>query len=149
MKQIIERIKKKSTLGLTITNIFLITLLLIQKDPFGIFIRTYDTSPKFINSSESDIKRIVYGRLNEPKSHKEIIMEGSEWKFKNNNNYIFSADNEKVKLLLKALMEARKFTIAATGKDKFKEYGLEGEDALFIELFSDNGISGKYTIVQS
>lgn len=146
MKELQKLIGKNLSLSITILNILLVIGVFFQKDPIGIFHKTYETSPRFIQLSPSEIVRLVYGRKENPDSTKELIRVDGGWAVKKDRGLQLSGDEERINQLLKALLESRKFTVAATGKDKFKEYGLDSEDTFLVELFHQSGSAGKFII---
>ena len=147
MNTISEKIIKNKNISITFLNIILIVLLIILKDPFGIFIKTYDTSPKFLDLNISDVSKVVYKRKDDPSSTKELFREKSEWLFKLTDNSVFKADEEKVNSMLKTLLDSRKYTIAASGKEKFSEFGFVALDALEVEIYnSKNELGGRFTL---
>lgn len=146
MSTLINIFKKHLSLSITIINLLLLIIVFFQKDPFSIFIKTYESSEKFLNISQSDITKIIYGRKNDTSSSKELFLEKLDWKVKSNDGIIIDADVEKVNQLIKALLEARKFTTAAEGKEKFADFGLDNSDALEIQIYSGEAVKGKMTL---
>ncbi len=146
MSTLINIFKKHLSLSITIINLLLLIIVFFQKDPFSIFIKTYESSEKFLNISQSDITKIIYGRKNDTSSSKELYLEKLDWKVKSNDGIIIDADVEKVNQLIKALLEARKFTTAAEGKEKFADFGLDNSDALEIQIYSGETVKGKMTL---
>ena len=146
MNKVLNKFKNNLSLYLTLINLLLLIIIFFQKDPFSLFVKTYETSEKFFDLQQSEITKIIYNRKNEDSSSKELFIENSEWIIKTRDGISTFADLEKVKQLLKALLEARKFTIAASGKDKFGDFGLENNDAIEIQVYSRDTLKGKLTL---
>ena len=146
MLTLLNKFKNNLSLSLTIINLILFIIVFIQKDPLSLFIKTYETSEKFFDLQQSDITKLIYGRKNEESSNKELFIENSNWNIKTKDGISIFADSEKVNQLLKALLEARKFTIAATGNDKFGDYGLNNNDAIELQIYSKDTLKGKLTL---
>jgi hypothetical protein len=146
MNTVLNKFKNNLSLSLTIINLLLFIIVFLQKDPLSLFVKSYETSDKFFDLKQSDITKVIYGRKNEESSNKELFIDNSEWSIKTKDGISTFADSEKINQLLKALLEARKFTIAATGKDKFGDYGLENNDAIEIQIYSGETQKGKLTL---
>jgi len=143
MKIMIDTLSKNRALFLILLNILLLVGVVIQKDPFHLFEKTYESSEKFYNANLSEISKIIYKRKNEESSQKKLELQNSSWKLTISNGSNYMADEEKVSQLLKALLEARKYTIATSGKEKFSEYGLDSSDTFVVELFKGETSIGK------
>lgn len=146
MNEIQNKIKNNLSIFITFVNIILALGIFFQKDPLGLFSKTYTSSPKFINLEPKDIVRVAYARKENSSASKELIRIEGGWMVKSEENLQFTGDEEKINQLLKALLDSRKFTVAASGKGKFKEFGLDSEDTFVVELFQSGGTAGKFSI---
>lgn len=129
-------------LSLLFINLILALGILVQKDPFQLFVKTYETSEKFYKANPSEITKLTYKRKGEEGSPKTLQIQNSTWKVSNSSGTFFLAEEEKVNQLIKALLDARKYTIASSGKDKFSEYGLDSQDTFYVELFKGDSSLG-------
>jgi hypothetical protein len=146
MKNIISTFNKNRALFLILINTLLLLGVVIQKDPLHLFEKTYESSEKFYKANLSEISKITYKRKNEDSSQKKIELTNSIWMLFVSNGNSYLADEEKVSQLLKALLEARKFTIATSGKEKFSDYGLDSSDTFVVELFKGETSLGKMAL---
>jgi len=146
MKNMINTIIKNRALFLIFLNTLLLIGVVIQKDPLHLFEKTYESSEKFYKANLSEISKIIYKRKNEDSSQKKIELTNSIWMLFVSNGNSYLADEEKVSQLLKALLEARKFTIATSGKEKFSDYGLDSSDTFVVELFKGETSLGKMAL---
>jgi hypothetical protein len=147
-----EKIKKSiiwifnhKAFSISVANIILALILFIAKDPFGLMTRNYETAPAFFKGIESEINKFTIETQGDSNSKKELYREASSWKLKDSKGNKYTADEEKINQLLKALYSAKKFTIVTSSKEKAAEYGFNGSDSTIIELFTSNSI-GKMTI---
>jgi hypothetical protein len=146
----LEKLKKfiitHKAFSLTMLNIVLVVLVLLQKDPLGIFYKTYDTADSFFQISRSDIQKIQYGRVGESNGSKELYQENGIWKNKISNSS-YRVDEEKLDRFLKSILSAKKFTIVTNNKDKESDYGFGGNESFFVEIFDKtNQSKGKLLI---
>ena len=146
MKIMIDTLSKNRALFLILLNILLLVGVVLQKDPFHLFEKTYESSEKFYKANLSEISKIIYKRKNEDSSKKKLELQNSSWNLIISTGNSYLADEEKVSQLLKALLEARKYTIATSGKEKFSEYGLDSSDTFEVELFKGETSIGKMAL---
>ena len=146
MKIMIDTLSKNRALFLILLNILLLVGVVLQKDPFHLFEKTYESSEKFYKANLSEISKIIYKRKNEDSSKKKLELQNSSWNLIISTGNSYLADEEKVSQLLKALLEARKYTIATSGKEKFSEYGLDSSDTFEVELFKGETSVGKMAL---
>jgi hypothetical protein len=142
----INTINKNRALFLITINSLLLLGVLLQKDPFHLFEKTYESSDKFYKANLSEISKITFKRKNEESSQKKLELQNSSWKLFVNSELSYMADEEKVSQLLKSLLEARKYTIASSGKNKFSEYGLDSTDTFVVELFKGDTSLGRMAL---
>ena len=65
MKIMIDTLSKNRALFLILLNILLLVGVVLQKDPFHLFEKTYESSEKFYKANLSEISKIIYKRKNE------------------------------------------------------------------------------------
>ncbi len=144
--KIFKFINNHKAFSLTMLNLFLVILLLLQKDPLGLFYKTYDNAEAFYKLSKSDVQKIQYGRVVESNSLKELYQDNGVWKNKISNSS-YKVDEEKLDIFLKSILNAKKFTIVTNQKDKESEYGFGGNDSFFVEIYDKtNQSKGKLWI---
>ncbi len=142
MKKGIQLFLENRALSLLIINLILALGILVQKDPFQLFVKTYETSERFYKANPSEITKLTYKRKGEEGYLKTLQIQNSSWKVSTSSGIFFPAEEEKVNQLIKALLDARKFTVASSGKEKFSEYGLDSQDTFYLELFKGDSSMG-------
>ncbi|MCB1176028.1 MAG: DUF4340 domain-containing protein [Leptospiraceae bacterium] len=144
--KISQFIKSHPAFSLVSLNLLLLIIVFFQKDPFKIFNKTYDNASPFYEIKKEDISKIQFERFNLPESQKLILKESNLWKVQFKNK-LFKADVDKVSTLINSLLNAKKFTVITSSKEKEMEYGFGNSEAIVVEIFNSSGnSSGKLTI---
>lgn len=142
--KLIEFVSKNIAFTLTATNIIFLLLILIIKDPFGFRVSSYEKADPFFAGSSSQITRIVLEKTKVSESRFELVKEGDDWNLVTKGKK-FPSDKERIDSLLKSLLNARKYTIVSSSKDKANEYGFN-EDEIKLEIFQNDASSGYFLV---
>lgn len=145
MKNLMKFIFSHKAFSLTVLNLLLMFGVLFQKDPFGLFLKTYDTAPKFFSLKQEEISRLSLIRDENPDSKNIFTRESGVWKVEIKGK-TFLADEEKFSAFLKALLDARRFTLISDDESKFSELGTKGREAFIVEIFAGENSKGRLTI---
>ncbi|PJZ25155.1 hypothetical protein CH352_11385 [Leptospira hartskeerlii] len=125
-------------------NILLAILLLIVKDPWDWFKKTYQNSEPFYKTKSEEIQTIISGR----KGQESILNRNLDgWKAELPSGLILPGDSARIEELIQTCLHLRKFTLLSESNSVSKEeFGLGGDEPI-IELKDVSGNSlGKILI---
>ncbi|MBE7412750.1 MAG: DUF4340 domain-containing protein [Leptospiraceae bacterium] len=143
----IENLVKKSFLFLKENNAFVIVslnvlfvvLVFFIKDPFGIFVFTYEKAPSFFKIKEEEIAAIKLEKDGNDKKSIEIVRENDHWIIKTSIG-VFTGDESKISNLIKSYLSAKKFTVVSSSKENSKNYGFQ-EEVFRVEIIGKENVS--------
>ena len=125
-------------------NILLAVLLLIAKDPWDWFKKTYQNSEAFYKIRSEEIQTIISGR----KGQESILNRDLDgWTVRLSSGLVLPGDSARIEELIQACLHLRKFTLLSeTNVVSKKEFGLGGDEPV-LELKDVSGNSlGKILI---
>lgn len=147
LEKIFSFIKENNAYSITIANLFLILILLITKDPFELRSNTYEKAKPFLSANLSQVTKIELEKTKLQNSKFELVKESDSWSIKKDGKQI-PADGDKIESLIKSFLNAKKFTLVSSSKEKNDEFGFN-EDELKIEFFNANSSIGYFYIGNS
>lgn len=145
MGNLVNFIFQNKAFSLTVINLFLALGIFFQKDPFGFFQKTYDTAPKFFSIKQEEISKLTLMRVETPDSLNTFTKDSGKWKLEVKGKN-FLVDEDKFNSFLKALLEARKFTVITEDESKHQEFGTKGQETFVVEVFVGDNSRGKLFI---
>ncbi|MEI1279248.1 DUF4340 domain-containing protein [Leptospira venezuelensis] len=125
-------------------NIILAFLLLIAKDPWDWFKKTYQNSEPFYKTKSEEIQTIISGR----KGQESVLNRNLDgWIVQLPSGLVLPGDSARIEELIQTCLHLRKFTLLSESSSISKEeFGLGGDEPI-IELKSVSGNSlGKILI---
>lgn len=135
--------KALSIVGL---NILLLLIAILIKDPFSFFADSYSKASPFFTFKEAEILKIIIQKTKIPGSEREVFRDQENWKIRSKEGKIFFADEEKINLLVKSILGAKKFTVVSSSEEKAPGFGFN-EEEMKIEIFTkENSSSGFFLI---
>ncbi|TGN02004.1 DUF4340 domain-containing protein [Leptospira dzoumogneensis] len=145
LKDLLHRIYKEyPRIILFFGNILLAILLLIAKDPWDWFKKTYQNSESFYKTKSEEIQTIISGR----KGQESILNRNLDgWTVQLPSGLVLPGDSARIEELIQACLHLRKFTLLSESNSVSKEeFGLGGDEPI-LELKSVSGNSiGKILI---
>lgn len=134
MKKFTDFIQSNKAFSIVALNLVLVLLVIPFKDPFGLFVKSYEKANPFFEINQSEISKITVEKVKEPDEIQTLQKKDGEWIVSTKNKKTFQADSKKVDDLIHSILKAKKFTIVTSSKDKAIEYGF-GDDEQKIEIF--------------
>lgn len=125
-------------------NILLAVLLLIAKDPWDWFKKTYQNSESFFKTTPEEIQTIISGR----KGQESILNRDLDgWTVQLPSRLVLPGDSSRIEELIQTCLHLRKFTLLSESNSVSKEeFGLGGDEPV-LELKDVSGNSlGKILI---
>ncbi len=147
LEKISQFIKTNPAYSIVIANTVLLVLLFLTKDPLSLRSNTYEKAKPFLDASASSITKILIEKTKLPDSKLEFNKQSDVWKFTTKGKEI-PAETEKIDSLIKSFLNARKFTVVSSSKDKNDEYGFN-EDEMRIEFFQGTNSVGYFLVGSS
>lgn len=133
MKSTLAFIQKNRAFSITMANLILFALAILINDPFDLFQSTYSKAKPFFTVAREQIDTIKISKTANADSGFTLKKKGENWLVVRTIEH--PADEEKITQLLKAIVDARKYTIATRSKKKASEYGFGGGDEIKLEVF--------------
>ena len=135
MHSVFEKVKNftshNTALSLALTNLVLALFAILVNDPFSWFEKRYSDADPFFSVAHRNITSF---KISSARSGFTLVQtSANNWAVTENGTTV-SADAEKTKDLLTTILNARKFTKVASGREKFPEFGLDLP--ISVEVFS-------------
>ena len=144
LNSILKFIKANFAFSITLANILLLILLLFSKDPFGFFVKTYESSKPFLKPELSSINKFTIEKTQLSNSKLEFNLKDELWTV-NYQGSEYPTDKERVESLVKGFKNAKKFTAVSSSKEKNTEFGFN-EDEMKVEFFNNNNSIGSFLL---
>ena len=141
LSMIKDYFKNHTAFSLTLTNLVLVLLIVLFRDPFGFFEKNYSKSKPFFEGTAQGITKIIIKRSTEADGERILELNSENWLYKNENKS-YRADREKVDQLLKSIFQTRRFTSVSTDASKKEEFGIGGMDAFDLSLYGGEDLKG-------
>ncbi|MCG6168183.1 DUF4340 domain-containing protein [Leptospira sanjuanensis] len=131
---VVRFFQEDKALSLVLINVVLATVWILLANPFGFFLKNYQSADPFFPFAKNEIERIQIGR----KGHETVLERtGGAWIVTVRNNSADS-DSQKVAAFLNGILKIRKFTKIEENGSNGAEFGFNGEE-LKLELQTASG----------